>query len=157
MPAGRPTKYTLKEKDLEMVTNYCLLGCIDEQLAEFLSISVATLNNWKNEHPKFLESIKKGKEDADALVVKSLFKKANGYKYKEKTFEILVDPVSGKAITDKPILKQIKEKEQHADTGAIAFWLKNRRHKEWNKRDNDNSSENKVVRFTAVPIKEEDQ
>lgn len=157
MAAGNPTKYNLTKKDLEMVTNYCLLGCIDEQLAEFLDICVATLNNWKKSHPKFLESIKKGKEDADAMVVKSLFKKANGYRYEEKTFEILIDPTTGEAITNKPILKQIKEKEQHADTGAIAFWLKNRRPKEWNKRDNDNSSENKIVRFKAVPIKEEDR
>jgi len=70
---ARPTKYD--PGILESVTNYCVLGCTDEELAEFLSISVATLNTWKQK-PEFLEAIKKGKAFADMRVANSLYQKA---------------------------------------------------------------------------------
>ena len=74
MPAGRPSAYDPAK--LEEVENYCLLGCTDEQLSNFLEISVETLYGWKRDKPEFLQAIKKGKEIADSLVAKSLFQKA---------------------------------------------------------------------------------
>lgn len=67
---GRPPKYD--EARLEEVTNYCLLGATDEELAVFLDISVATLYRYKAKYPAFCEAIKAGKEKADAQVVASL-------------------------------------------------------------------------------------
>jgi|2_EtaG_2_1085320.scaffolds.fasta_scaffold59705_2 hypothetical protein len=72
--AGRPAKYDKKMND--QVTKLCLLGATDEELANFFEVCVATINNWKHEHPEFLESIKAGKEDADSKVAQSLYSTA---------------------------------------------------------------------------------
>ena len=74
--AGQPTKY--KEEYNEQVTKLCLLGATDEELASFFNVVVATIYNWKNQEPTFLEAIKEGKEEADAAVAHSLYQKAIG-------------------------------------------------------------------------------
>jgi hypothetical protein len=38
------------------------------ELAQFFEVSEATITNWKTDHPDFLQSIKKGKDEADARV-----------------------------------------------------------------------------------------
>ena len=113
-PVGRPTKYK-KEYD-ELVFKYCLLGVTDEQLADLLDVDVATINRWKNEHPEFCASIRKGKEDADAEIAKALYHRAKGYSHSEdKIFnnngEALVVPTT---------------KHYPPDTAAAFIWLKNR-------------------------------
>ena len=72
--AGAPTKYDSKMNS--QVMKLCLLGATDEELANFFDVSVATINNWKHEYPEFLESIRAGKEDADANVSQSLYNTA---------------------------------------------------------------------------------
>jgi len=122
MKTGRPTDYKLEY--CQLVYNYCLLGATDKELAEYLEISEATLNNWKIEHPEFIESIRAGKEDADARVAKSLHKRATGYDQK-------VDKVmqyQGEAVVV-PTVEHIPP-----DTTAAMFWLKNRQSKNWRDR-----------------------
>ena len=51
-------------------------GLTDEQIAEKMGISVATLYNWKNEHLEILESLKRGKEIVDIEVENALYKLA---------------------------------------------------------------------------------
>lgn len=111
MPAGRPTIY--KEEYNEQAYKLTLLGMDDSELAGYFGIAESTLNLWKNKHPKFMESIKEGKEIADAEVSKSLNKRARGYEYDEKTYE------KGKLV--KTVRKQVAP-----DTGAAMAWLKNR-------------------------------
>jgi hypothetical protein len=72
--AGAPSKFD--SAMCEKVTKLCLLGATDEQLADFFDVCVATIYNWKLEHPEFLEAIKDGKENADAKVAKSLYQTA---------------------------------------------------------------------------------
>lgn len=112
---GRPTKY--KEEYNDLVYKYALLGATDEDLAKFLAVCIATINNWKKKEPQFLESIKKGKEDADAQVVKSLFKRATGITVKE----VRSDANGGSETV----------KELPPDTTAAIFWLKNRQRQNW--------------------------
>ena len=78
---GRPTEY--KEEYNELAFNYALLGATNPELASFFGVSTATIGNWFNDYPKFLDAVKKGKEEADANVVKSLYKRALGYKTTE--------------------------------------------------------------------------
>lgn len=51
----------------ELAYNYCLLGATDAQLANFFGVKEQTINNWKNKHKSFFESLKKGKDSADAF------------------------------------------------------------------------------------------
>tara|TARA_R110000850_G_C9632617_1_gene432295 strand:- start:71 stop:490 length:420 start_codon:yes stop_codon:yes gene_type:complete len=117
--AGQPTSY--KEEYNDLAFKYCLMGATDERLAEFFDVCVATINNWKREHPEFLASIKRGKHDADSEVVNSLFGRAKGYNYTE-----IKDEKSEQGVKHTETLKHV-----HADTGAAIFWLKNRQPKQW--------------------------
>jgi hypothetical protein len=74
MGAGRPTEY--HDGLLERTTKLCLLGYTDAELADSLGVCEATINNWKNAHPQFLEAIKSGKENADCEVASALFERA---------------------------------------------------------------------------------
>lgn len=120
-PVGRPTKY--EEAYVEQGYKLCLLGATDKELADFFEVSEATLNNWKLEHPKFLESIKSGKDDADSTVAQSLFKRANGYSH--EAVKIVADSKTQTSIAV-PFTEHYPP-----DTVACIFWLKNRQKGKW--------------------------
>ena len=111
---GAPSKY--KEEYNEQARKLCLLGSTDESLANFFNVSVATINNWKIDHPKFLESIREGKEVADANVADALYNRAIGFSHPDTH----ISNFQG-VITATPTIKHYP-----ADTGAAFIWLKNR-------------------------------
>jgi len=123
MPAGRPTEYDPK-KTAKQAKKACLMGATDKDLADFFEVSETTINNWKNQHPEFLESIKRGKEVADANVAKSLYDRAMGYEHPE----VHVSNYQG-AITLTPLVKRYPP-----DTTAGIFWMKNRQPDKWSDR-----------------------
>ena len=117
---GRKSEYRIEYADQAL--KLCLLGAIDKELAEFFSVSVQTLNKWKKDYPEFLESLKKGKNIADANVASRLYNRAIGYSCKATKFA-----TSEGKITDS------KEYIEHypPDTTAAIFWLKNRQPEKW--------------------------
>ena len=120
MAAGQPTSY--KKEYNEQARKLCLLGATDKILANFFVVCEATINNWKNEHPKFLESLRAGKEIADANVANSLYQRACGYSHPETkiaTFE-------GQITDTKEVVKHYPP-----DTNAALTWLKNRQGDKW--------------------------
>lgn len=118
-PVGRPTKY--KEEYNELAYKFCLLGATDKRLAEFFNVDVSTINNWKIDFPDFFESIKRGKEQADATVAQSLFKRATGYEHE-----------AVKIFNDQGAPLKVPYIERYApDTTAAIFWLKNRQPSVW--------------------------
>lgn len=118
MAGGRPSRY--KAEYAEQAYKFSLLGATDARLAEFFEVAESTINMWKSTHPEFSESIKEGKQRADAQVAQSLFKRATGYQYEEITYE-------GE---DSTLAKKVV-KEVAPDTGAAMAWLKNRQPKDW--------------------------
>lgn len=102
----------------------CLLGATDQDIADFFSVSEATINTWKKKHPEFLESIKRGKTLADAQVADRLFKRATGYVHDD----VHISNYQG----DITITKI--EKHYAPDTTAAIFWLKNRQRDKWRDR-----------------------
>jgi hypothetical protein len=120
MPAGRPSKY--KEEYNELVYKLCLLGAKDKEIADILEINEDTLNEWKKAYPELSESIKKGKEIADAEIAKSLYHRAKGYSHKED--KIFYDKDKGPVIV--PTIKHYPPEPL-----AVAYWLNNRRGRDW--------------------------
>lgn len=119
MDEGRPTKYETRfNKQAEKL---CKLGSTDKEMADFFEISESTLNLWKQQHPKFSESIKRGKSIADFEVADKLFKRATGYSHPD---------VDIKVIDEKVVMTKLT-KHYPPDTTAAIFWLKNRQKNNW--------------------------
>ena len=118
--AGRPSKY--KEEYAEQAYKLCLLGATDKELADFFHIKESTLNLWKKAQPEFMESLNKGKDNADAVVASKLFHRAIGYEHEDTQFASFQGE-----ITD----QQTYIKHYAPDTTACIFWLKNRQSDKW--------------------------
>ncbi len=146
MPAGRPSEYDPK-KTSKQAKKACLMGATDKDLADFFGDSETTINNWKNEHPEFLESIREGKEVADAKVAKSLYERANGYSHSD----VHVSNYQGK-ITLTELTKHYPP-----DTAAGIFWLKNRQPARWRDRREVTGAEGKPIEMAwTVEVIESD-
>lgn len=119
MPAGRPTSY--KPEYAEQAFKLCLLGATDKELASFFDVSEQTINAWKSSHSEFLESLKKGKAEADSNVANSLYNRALGYSHPEIDIR-----VANGEIVETPIIKHYPP-----DATSAIFWLKNRQRDKW--------------------------
>lgn len=116
---GRPTKY--KPEYVELAYKYCLLSATDADLARCFEVDVDTVYKWKLDYPEFSESIKKGKEIADAEVGKRLYERAMGYSHPEE--KIFVH--NGEVIRAETV------KHYPPDATSAIFWLKNRQPAKW--------------------------
>lgn len=119
---GRPSSY--RPEFAEQAEKLAKLGAIDRELAEFFEVSEQTLNAWKKEHPKFLESVKRGKEIADAEVAAKLFHRAVGYEHPDSHVSMYQGEVTITGLT----------KHYAPDPTAAIFWLKNRQPAKWRDR-----------------------
>jgi DNA-binding XRE family transcriptional regulator len=118
-PGGRPSDYRVKFN--KQAYRLCLLGATDEDMAEFFEVSKQTINTWKQKHPKFLDSIKRGKTQANAEVAERLFERAKGYSHPEdKIFQYEGTPIIVPTIKHYP-----------PDTQAASLWLRNREPARW--------------------------
>jgi hypothetical protein len=119
--AGRPSSY--REEYAPLAGRIALLGATDADLARILEVAESTIAKWKVDHPEFSESLKEGKEVADAEVAKSLYRRALGYSH--DAVKIVADAKTGKSV-------QVPYVEHYPpDTVACIFWLKNRQPRLW--------------------------
>lgn len=116
---GRPSKY--KKEYAEQARKLCLLGSTDADMADFFEVDERTINRWKDDHPDFCQSIKKGKVLADAEVADRLFSRAIGYDAPDVDIRVIENK-----IVETPLTKHYPP-----DTTAGIFWLKNRRKTNW--------------------------
>ena len=117
---GRPSKY--KDEYNDQAYKLCLLGATDKELADFFEIKESTLNLWKKAQPGFMESLKRGKDQADSVVASKLYHRATGYEHEDTQFATFQGE-----ITD----SQTYIKHYAPDTTACIFWLKNRQSAKW--------------------------
>jgi hypothetical protein len=124
-PVGRPSKFN--HAMCIQVEKLCKLGATDKNLADFFQVEESTINNWKIEFPEFLESIKNGKELADANVAERLYQRAMGFEHDSEEIKVVSNGMnSGSSIERVPI-----KKIYPPDTLAAIFWLKNRNPRAW--------------------------
>ena len=117
---GRKTSYRT-EYD-EQAFKLCLLGATDKQLADFFGVTEQAINIWKTKYPSFFESLKRGKQQADAEVAKSLYRNALGYEHQEE--QVFVDRMGNEHIVT------VTKRYAPNPTSCI-FWLKNRQPERW--------------------------
>lgn len=120
-PTGRPSGY--RDEYATQAKKLCRLGATDKELGDFFGVTEQTINNWKNAHQSFFESLREGKDLADAEVADKLFKRATGYRH--DAVKIVADAKTG--------AEHIVPYTEHypPDTTACIFWLKNRQPKRW--------------------------
>lgn len=105
-------------------------GHTDVEIANFLGITKKTVNEWKNKHPEFGSSIKRGKEETDFEVENALLKRALGYEYDETETTMAKVVEDGKEILKPGKIRRVR-KAVPPDTTACIFWLKNRQRDRW--------------------------
>jgi len=140
---GRPSKY--KPEYCMVAEAYSRLGWTDDQVAEKIGISKSTLSLWKVEHPELSEAQKRGKEEPDDTVERSLYERATGYVNKNAV------KIFMPANAEEPVYAPYEE-HVAPDVTAQIFWLKNRRPAKW--RDKQEVEHSGTVHMFATPVDE---
>lgn len=136
MPGGRPTKYDPEYHPAKAYEFCCEFGLTDLKLARLFDVDKATINRWKQNHPKFCDSLRAGKDEYDSeKIEKSLRRRATGFSFTEVTRE--VSPIADSQTGQGQLVVTKKVKRAYPpDTPAIKLWLTNRRPARWrDKRD----------------------
>jgi hypothetical protein len=122
---GRPEIEPPSEtKDLDRLFNYCLLGATNAELAKYFGVGPTTIVKWlKDSTSVFAITVKRGRDEADAKVTKSLYQRALGYSH--KAVKIFYNSKTGETVEHEYI--------EHYPPSEIAafFWLKNRQKDKW--------------------------
>jgi hypothetical protein len=116
---ARPSKY--QPEFATQAAKLCALGATDSQLADFFEVAVSTISLWKVQHSEFSDALKVSKDQADAKVEQSLYRRAMGYECDEVDIRVI----------DKEVIQTPIRKVYPPDTTACIFWLKNRKSAEW--------------------------
>lgn len=126
MPGGRPPKY---DPALHLPLAYGLSqsGMNMDKIAALMGIAKSTLYEWMKVNQEFSDAIKTGSQMADEAVEAALYHRAVGYKVRDTEIRQKNGrPVRVTVIRNYP-----------PDTGAAAFWLKNRKAANWKDRRED--------------------
>lgn len=137
---GRPTSF---HPDMcEQAHNYCLLGAINDELAEFFDVSPSTIDNWIARHADFRDAVRRGRVIADSRVARGLYDRAIGYDREVERPVVL----GGE-------LKSVTSTVHYPPSvQACIFWLRNRRRRTWSDpgRDAPNDPSTPVVDEIAL-------
>lgn len=110
------------DKGITLIRSWREHGLSIKDIYTRMGVDPRTFRTWRRKCPALEEALIFGKEVTNAAVVDSLFKKAVGFYYTEKTSQL----VEGEMMVVK-----IVEKYSPPDTKAILSWLFNRYSKEW--------------------------
>jgi len=73
----------------KLAFGYALLGATDDEIAQLLEVSPASVSRWMVEHPSFRKAVKKARVDDSVRLVKNLHRAGNGYSHREtKVFNV---------------------------------------------------------------------
>lgn len=118
---GRPSSF--KPEYVDLARKFCLLGATNDDLARLFEVAASTIDKWIAENPEFSGSVKEGREQADATVAESLYRRAVGYSH--PAVKIFMP-----AGATEPVYADYTE-HYPPDTAAAFIWLKNRRKQDW--------------------------
>ena len=122
---GRKSKY--KESFPERAQELAKKGVNDKEIFKELGICKTSFYKYQEQFSEFMDSLKKGKEQADDNVDNASYIRAVGYDYEEQVTEVRISEDG----TQHPSLVRTFKKHMPGDVTAQIFRLKNRRPKEW--------------------------
>lgn len=129
---GRPSSYNPKYARQAYELAKC--GLSDKEIASVIGIDQSTLIRWKRSFEEFRQSICNGKNDYVSCTKRSLFRRAQGYRFTEVTKQKIevdqIDENGEKKTVPATVIKTVS-KHQPADVGACLSILKNAKTKEW--------------------------
>ena len=129
---GRPSLY--KDEYAQHAYRLCLMGSTDAEIAKFFEVTETTINNWKQQHVEFLESIRAGKIAADMNVAHSLYKNTMDREVSEKKAiklkEVYWDE-NGRRCEREKIEIVTETRIIPADFRNQSLWLRNRQPDKW--------------------------
>jgi len=127
-PGGRPSKF---KKEYCLAVEYMArTGMTEQEIADRIGVAMSTISLWKVEHKEFSDALKRGKEEPDDEVERSLYARATGYSFEsEKIITVSDGNLRGAHVERIPIIEHCPP-----DVTAQIFWLKNRRPKDWRDR-----------------------
>ena len=140
-------EYWLTKDGLLLLEGWARDGLTDEQIARNAGITAGTLYEWKKKFEQISEALKKGKEVVDYEVENALVRRALGYKYQEQTFERVWNEKLERYIK---VNTKTTTKIAAPDVGAICFWLKNRRPKNWRDRPDLQADNETLAKVDAI-------
>lgn len=109
------------ENSLIQIKGWCMEGAVNQEIADRLGISEATLYRYQQQSEELREAMASGKEVVDYRVENALLRRALGYEYTETVTE-----------KDGPRVKlKVIKKQMPPDVTAGIFWLRNRRADKW--------------------------
>lgn len=117
---ARPSKF--RPEFVQQAEKLSGFGLTDREIADFFGVDERTLNRWKHDHDGFCQALKVGKEQSDARVEQSLYRRALGYSH--DAVKIAINAQG--EVTQVPYVERYPP-----DTTAAIFWLKNRKPLEW--------------------------
>lgn len=115
---GRPPTY--HESFAKRAYKLALLGMTDVEMAEQFEITIKAFEGWKLKHPEFKGALIDGREEADASVAQSLYRRAVGGVIVKREY------VSDPAKPDAPAILKVTLQEVAGDLSAAKLWMHNR-------------------------------
>lgn len=112
------------EPFLDKIGMMALCGKGENEIAQCLGISLATLRKYRKEH-EALDRALKEKERSTATVMRAFFKRACGYTAEEETCERKGKANADGVVEDEQIVRKTVRKDVPPDIGAIKWWLEN--------------------------------
>jgi len=120
------------EPNLEVIAGWIKCGHTEESIAARLGVGISTWKRHKSTEQKLRDCVNLSQQQANALVVNSLYKRAIGYDLEEQHVELI--ETGRKDSKGKPIIRRrIKKIPRHVpgNVGAQLAWLFNRMSDKW--------------------------
>lgn len=122
---GKPAKY--QPSFAARVTDMCLLGLNNREIAERFGVTPAKITHWIDTIPEFRQAVWEGREGADQVVAAAMFKAAKGYEHPEDDIRtVSLGGNRGSEIVITPTVKRYPPNDR-----AAQAWLRNRQRERW--------------------------